>query len=172
MNARDGSVTHPTPGLTRLAFTRRYDHPVDEVWGMLTDPALTQLWWARADRFDLVDRGEVDLQWLNSDEQGLAPRARGSVCALEPGRVLALDTDVFGILRFELAADAGGTALAFSATLPVDPAWEAKVMAGWHWRFDALAQALAGHPVDWVEEGRPAWLAHWRRYTEKLGWGG
>lgn len=172
MSRRDGWVTHPTAGTSRLAFARHYAAGPEEVWGMLTDPARTQLWWARVDALDLTPGGRVDLQWLNADEVGVQPRATGTVAELDPGRLLALATDIFGVLRFELTPAGTGTDLAFSATLAVDPAWEAKMLAGWHWRFDALADALAGHPVDWVDWGRDQWVAHQKRYTEKLGWNG
>lgn len=173
MAERDGSVTHLTGGVARLVFTRHYSHAPDRVWAMLTQPELIEQWWARADELDPTGGGRVKLTWLNTDVDGTHPVATGRVSAFDPGRVVEYNTDAFGALRFVLSpADDGGTNLAFSASLPLDPAWEAKMLAGWHWRFDALRDALNGTPVDWDAFDHDGWVAQAKRYREKFSWGG
>lgn len=170
---RDGSVQHRQDGTTRLSFTRTYPHPIASVWAALAEPVRVAQWWAQADAFELREGGAVHLQWLNHDAEGWAPEASGTVTALAVPWLLELDTDAQGVLRFELVAESDdSTRLLFTATRPLDVTYEAKMLAGWHWRFDALAELLDGTPVVWEHWPRDVWLAHQRRYSEKLGWGG
>lgn len=170
---RDGTVVHRDDGSTRISFNRSYPHPIEDVWKALVTPARLAQWWAEADEFDAHEGGRVHLRWLNHDAEGWAPEATGTVTAFRAPWLLELDTDAQGALRFELVSESDeAVRLLFTATRPLDVAYEAKMLAGWHWRFDALAQLLDGTPVDWAHWPRDAWLAHQRRYAEKLGWGG
>src|ERR671926_466434 len=94
-------------GRHRLVFERRLNHPVERVWAALTEPDQIEAWLARA---ELEPRagGRVRLQWLNTDdaegnqhEQGVV--ANGTVAAIDAPRLLELDTDVHGRLRWELS---------------------------------------------------------------------
>ena len=173
MAQADGSIQHLPSKLARLTFVRTYDAPADQVWAAITDPEKIAAWWAVAEQLDLTGGGRFVLRWLNSDEEGYQPVATGRISALDPGRIIEYNTDVFGALRFVLApADDGGTKLTFTSTLPLSPSWEAKMLAGWHWRFDALADALKGQAVDWTHWPLAEWVAHRRRYADKLSWGG
>lgn len=172
MNSPDGRVAHLPAEQARLTFERHYAADVGQVWAALTDPDRMRQWWAEAPRLDLREGGEFVLNWLNSDDEGFHPVARGRIAALDAPRLIEYDTDIFGVLRFLLVPAGEGTDLAFTATLPLQPAWEAKMLAGWHWRFDALARALGGQPVDWEHWPLQEWVAARKRYADKLSWGG
>lgn len=170
---RDGSVHHREDGTTRISFSRTYPHPIEDVWAALSRPDRLDQWWAEADQFEAHEGGRIQLRWLNHDAEGWAPEASGTVTALAAPWLLELDMDAQGSLRFELVAESDdSTRLLFTATRPLDVAYEAKMLAGWHWRFDALGQVLDGTPVDWAHWPRDVWVGHQRRYAEKLGWGG
>ena len=67
-----------------------------------------------------TEGGRVVLTWQNTDNEGNTAVARGTVSALDPPRLLELDTDIHGRLRWELEPDGDGTLLTFTveAQLP------------------------------------------------------
>jgi uncharacterized protein YndB with AHSA1/START domain len=131
-----------------LRFERRLNHPVGEVWAALTEPDRLAEWLAEAD-LDLVEGGRVELRWQNTDEHGNTAVARGTISRLEPPRLLEIDTDIHGLLRWELREEHYGCKLTFTNATPAPKNMHAIVLAGWHIHLDHLADALAGHPVNW-----------------------
>jgi uncharacterized protein YndB with AHSA1/START domain len=163
----DTRTTHPADGTleTRdgrhvMRYERRLAHPVERVWAALTQPSELRAWLADAD-IELVEGGRVRLRWLNTDDDGNRAVADGTVSALEPPRLLELDTEPHGVLRWELADDgAGGTALTLTVSVPAPSDAVEKARAGWHIHLEHLADALDGRPVDWpswAAEHRPRW---------------
>jgi uncharacterized protein YndB with AHSA1/START domain len=141
--------------MSDLHFERRLDHSVEKVWRAITDPAELRGWWAAFDRAP-EPGGTVVVSWLNGDAVMTA-----AVTAYEPPRVLELDGDIHGRLRFELTPDGDGTTLRFDVDLSDEArAMEDKVQAGWHWHLDQLAAALAGDPFDW-EQWDTVGMAQW-----------
>jgi uncharacterized protein YndB with AHSA1/START domain len=146
-----GTVTKVDDGW-EVRFERRYPHPVEAVWSAITDPAQTEAWWGRLDELDLREGGAFVLTWLNEG----GPTMTARIAELDPPRLLVLDGDVHGRLRFDLAPDGGGTRLTFRSTLPAEPAAEhlgmqvgwPENLAGWHWHLDALGAALRGEHRD------------------------
>ncbi|MEA2383506.1 MAG: hypothetical protein QOH72_3477 [Solirubrobacteraceae bacterium] len=162
----DTTTTHPADGTldTRdgrhvLRYERRLSHPIDRVWAALTEPRELRGWLADAD-IELVRGGRVQLRWLNSDDEGNSAVADGTVTALDPPRLLELDTDPHGILRWELREAGGGTDLTFTASVPAPNEAVRLARAGWHIHLEHLADALDGRSVDWPAwstEHRPRW---------------
>jgi uncharacterized protein YndB with AHSA1/START domain len=153
-----------------LRYERRFAHPVRRVWAALTDPAEMVAWWADAD-VDLTLGGKVELRWLNSRDDTPATVARGTVSALEPPHLVEYDTDVHGVLRWELRETADGCALTFICTVALPDEFVLKNLAGWHIHLDHLAGALDGRPVDWPQwwtEHYPAWEQHHARYADAV----
>jgi uncharacterized protein YndB with AHSA1/START domain len=156
-------TTHPADGTleTRdgrhvMRYERRLAHPVERVWAALTQPSELRGWLADAD-IDLVEGGRVRLRWLNTDDEGNRAVADGTVSALDPPRLLELDTEPHGVLRWELREAGGGTALTFTVSVPVPNAGVELARAGWHIHLEHLAEALDGRPVDWA-----SWTAEHR----------
>jgi uncharacterized protein YndB with AHSA1/START domain len=163
----DGTVETREGGRV-LRFERRLEHPVERVWAALTEPAEMQGWLAEAD-IDLVLGGRVELRWLNTDDEGNRAIATGTVTALEPPRLLEYDTDIHGLMRFELQEEGDACRLTFF-TAPADPAFTTMALAGWHIHLDHLADALAGRPVDWPSwsrDHRPHWGVLHARYEAR-----
>jgi uncharacterized protein YndB with AHSA1/START domain len=163
----DTRTTHPADGTleTRdgrhvMRYERRLGHPVERVWAALTQPSELRGWLADAD-LELVEGGRVELRWLNTDDDGNRAVATGNVTALDPPRLLELDTDPHGTLRWELADDGGGgTALTFTVSVPAPNEAVDMARAGWHIHLEHLADLLDGRPVDWSAwstEHRPRW---------------
>jgi uncharacterized protein YndB with AHSA1/START domain len=158
-------------GRYELRFERRLDHPVRKVWAALTESERLAEWLAEAD-LELVEGGRVELCWQNTDEHGNRAVARGRITRLEPPRLLEIDTDIHGLLRWELREDGDGCLLTFTNATPAPEDMLAIVLAGWHIHLDHLAHSLVGHPVNW-----PTWagdhLEHWKElrnwYAEELG---
>ena len=120
-NAADGTLLH-RDGTYILRYERRLRHPLDRVWAAITEPAQIAEWLGEAD-LELVDGGSVELRWLNAKDDGdrYAAIARGRVSALDPPHLLELDTDVHGVLRWELREEADGTGLTFTVTVVPRP---------------------------------------------------
>jgi uncharacterized protein YndB with AHSA1/START domain len=141
------------------------------VWSALTVPAEMAAWWAEAE-VDLTLGGAVQLRWLNTRDDQPATVARGTVSALEPPYLVEYDTDVHGVLRWELRETGDGCALTFVATVALPEEFLLKNMAGWHIHLDHLAEALDGKRVDWPRwwtEHYPTWEQHHARYASQIG---
>ena len=142
-----------------IRFERRLHHPVERVWRALTEPDEIAAWLALAE-LELTEGGRVVLSWQNTDPDGNTAVARGTVSALDPPRVLELDTDIHGRLRWELEPDGDGTVLTFTADAQLPEDWELEVLAGWHIHFDHLEHVLDGGTIDWPnwsQEHMPEW---------------
>jgi len=153
----DGKVIKKD-GRTLVRYERRLRHSPERVWQALTEPKELSGWLADADLEPAVG-GRVELRWLNTDEHGNSAVARGTVTAFDPPRLLELDTDIHGRLRWELSPDGDGCVLVLVADISHVPSdFLLKVLAGWHTHLDFLAEALDGQRVDW-----PNWpLDRWQ----------
>ena len=157
-NPADGTI-ETRDGRHVLRYERRLAHPIERVWGAISQPAELRGWLADAD-LDLTLGGRVELRWLNTDDEGNRAVATGTVSALDAPRLLELDIEPHGILRYELAEDGDGTVLTFTVTTPAPNEQLMPAVAGWHIHLEHLADALDGRPVDWPawsEEHRPRW---------------
>jgi len=150
-----------------LRFERRLAHPVERVWSALTDPDEIEAWLAHAE-LDLVQGGRVELRWLNTDEDGNTAIARGTVSQLDPPRLLELDTDIHGVLRWELEPDGNATELTFTVVNAMPEEYRTKVIAGWHVHLDFLEDWLTGERVDWPNWPKDRWDAIHDRYVATL----
>jgi uncharacterized protein YndB with AHSA1/START domain len=162
----DGTVSRTDDGRYLISFERRLAHPPKRVWEALTRPDELIAWWGDAD-VDLTEGGRFEVRWLNTDDEGNAAEMQATIARLEPERLLVLDGDIHGTLRWELAPDGDGTLLSFRSTVELEPEFLTKVPAGWHFHLDALADHLEGRSTDLVEvEGFEPIHAE---YVAKLG---
>jgi uncharacterized protein YndB with AHSA1/START domain len=136
-----------------IRFERRLDHPIERVWRALTEPDEIAAWLALAE-LELTEGGRVVLTWQNTDEEGNTAVARGTVSALDPPRLLEFDTDIHGVLRWELEPAGDGTALTFTAEAQLPEEYELEVLAGWHIHLDHLEHVLDGGSIDWPNWSR------------------
>lgn len=144
-----------------IRFERQLRHPVERVWRALTEPGEIAAWLALAE-LELTEGGSVVLTWQNTDSEGNTAVARGTVSALDPPRLLELDTDIHGRLRWELEPAGDGTRLTFTADVQLPDDYELEVLAGWHIHLDHLEHVLDGGTIDW-----PTWsrdhMPEWER---------
>lgn len=134
-------------GLHVVRFQRHLVHPIERVWAALTDPA-EMIGWLGDAEVELVAGGRYTVRWLNTDEHGNRAVYHGTIARLEPPRLLEISGDIHGVLRWALRPSAGGTHLTFSSTLELPEEYRTKVLAGWHYHLDSLADALDGQPAD------------------------
>lgn len=163
----DGSVEQ-VGGKYVLRFERRLNHPVEKVWATLTEPEQLEKWLAEAD-LDLIEGGSIELRWQNTDEHGNSAVARGEITRLEPPRLLEYDTDIHGLLRWELRDDGDGCILTFTSTVEAPEDRLPDLLAGWHSHLDFLANTLEGYRVDWSNWPVDHWAEQRDRYTQSLG---
>jgi uncharacterized protein YndB with AHSA1/START domain len=161
----DGVLERSEHGTATMRFRRRLPHPVERVWKALTDPAELIGWWGEAD-VDLAEGGRFTMRWLNTDDEGDSVVMAARITRLEPPRVLEIEGDPHGVLRFELNRAGEGTELVFTARTELPADYESKVLAGWHFHLDALAETLAGHAVDIVDLPNARWEEIHARYAQ------
>ena len=165
----DGTLEH-RGDRQLIRFERHLHHPVERVWRALTEPDEIAAWLALAE-LELTEGGRVVLTWQNTDPEGNTAVARGTVSALDPPRVLELDTDIHGRLRWELEPDGDGTVLTFTVDAQLPEDWELEVLAGWHIHLDHLEHVLDGDTIDWPswsQEHMPEWERIRARYEAAL----
>jgi uncharacterized protein YndB with AHSA1/START domain len=164
MSAMEDGVLETLPdGRKVVRFERHLAHPIERVWAALTEPEELIGWWGDA-AVELVEGGSFRLRWLNTDDAGDQLVMHATVTQLDPPHVLELTGEPHGVLRFELRRKADGTALTFTSTLVLPDEYRTKVLAGWHFHLDALADSLAGRPADLVDI-MPAWERAHARYA-------
>jgi uncharacterized protein YndB with AHSA1/START domain len=169
MTSPDGTIE--TRGDTHvLRYERRLRHPIERVWAAITEPHEIEAWLARAD-LDLAPGGHVELEWLNTDAGGNRYEqaiARGTITELDPPNVLQYDTDVHGVLRWELDSIEDGTRLTLTVAVAVPADHVTERRSGWHVHLDFLEDSLDGARVDWAHWPRDRWQAHHDRYLAKV----
>jgi uncharacterized protein YndB with AHSA1/START domain len=146
----DGVLETRPDGKHVIRFERRLGHPVERVWAALTDPDELIGWWGEAE-VDLTEGGRFVMRWLNADEDGNRVVMHATITELQPPRVLETAGEEHGVLRWELRPDAGGTVLTFSSTVELPEEYRTRVLAGWHYHLDALAEVLDGRSVELVD---------------------
>ncbi|MFV0284719.1 MAG: SRPBCC family protein [Castellaniella sp.] len=125
-------------------LTRRYDQAPAAVWAMLTEPRHLAKWLAPG-TIELRRGGAVRIDFADS---GIV--IDSTVTALEPQRTLEYSWGSSAQperpIRWELAAEAGGTRLTLTVRLPGDEDM-AKACAGFEGHLTMLAAALEDVPV-------------------------
>jgi uncharacterized protein YndB with AHSA1/START domain len=164
MTMANGEFEVRPDGTSVLRFQRRIPHPVERVWRALTEPVELLRWWGDAE-VDLEPGGRFRMAWLNTDDEGNRAVMEATITALEPPRLLETTGDLHGVLRFELEPDGEETVLTFTSTLDLPAEHRTKVLAGWHYHLDALADALHGGSRDLVN--LPEWPAIHQRYLAR-----
>jgi uncharacterized protein YndB with AHSA1/START domain len=162
----DGTLERADDGTATIRFRRHLPHPVPRVWKALTDPAELTRWWGDVD-VELAEGGRFTIRWLNEDDQGERVVMPARITRLEPERVLEMEGDPHGVLRFELSPAGDGTQLFFTARTELPEDFETKVCAGWQYHLDALAEALDGGSPDLVSLPNARWEAVEARYAER-----
>jgi uncharacterized protein YndB with AHSA1/START domain len=160
----DGTVTMRN-GRHLMRFERDLPHPVERAWQALTDPALLSGWLADAKELELVVGGRLRFVCPGTGEEG----AVGTVSEIEPPRVLAYDTEFFGLLRWELTPLANGCHIVSTVekALPEDKVSE--MLANWHVHMDFYADALDGKRVDWENFPMHVWEGIRDQYVAAAG---
>ncbi|QXJ19786.1 SRPBCC family protein [Actinomadura graeca] len=166
MGTDDGTATYQD-GRALMRFERGLRHPPARVWRALTDPAELSAWLADAD-LEPAAGGRFELRWLNTGPGGETAVARGTVTVFDPPRLLELDSDIHGRLRWELTPDAGGTRLVFTSEVQMPRRFLPQTLAGWHVHLSYLREALEGARVDWPNWTTADWQAHHDRYAARL----
>jgi hypothetical protein len=112
----------------------------------------------------------VVLRWLNTDDEGNTAIATGTVSVFEPPRVLELDTDIHGRIRWELEDAPDGCVLTLTVVAELPDDFVTEVAAGWHVHIDFLEDALAGSPIsDWDNWPRDRWERVHEAYVARDG---
>jgi uncharacterized protein YndB with AHSA1/START domain len=143
--SRNGSVHKRADGF-QLRFERHLRHPLEKVWAALTSPEQLAQWLAPGE-LELTLGGRVHLAFTDSDDV-----IAGRVTALAPPRLLEFSwadkENDFGIVRWELFPEEGGTRLVLTHTVPESArAFGLPMLAGWHSLLEQLAALLDGQPV-------------------------
>ncbi|MGA3214160.1 MAG: SRPBCC family protein [Acidimicrobiales bacterium] len=125
-----------------LRFERHLSHPVEQVWGAVTEPAQLAAWFPGRVEIDFALGGKVTFAntYFEGDPE-LLP-TRGTVTALDPPRLFAF-TWGEDLLRFELSPEGTGCVLVFSHSF-ANRASAPRSAAGWTVCLGSLVAALDG----------------------------
>ena len=124
--------------LFTIALERRYRHPIEAVWGAISDEDRVARWMEYPARLEPVLGGAVLIDF--SPEEPLS----GVVCAAETERLLAY-TWGDSIVKWALSPLDEAVVLEFSH-IAVKPEFLTGLSAGWHCFLDNLEAHLAGQP--------------------------
>lgn len=146
-----------------LRFERFYPHPREEVWAALIEPERLAHWFPAA----IVGerRAGASLEFVFGGEEG--PSLAGQLRIFDPPRLLEYTwgTDV---LRWELSAAPGGTALVFSTTV-AQRSNAPRDATGWDGCLDNLEASLGGRPP--IAPGGSAFAERYQSYIAAFGMG-
>ena len=157
MTERTGTLSIDGDQAT-MTFVRHLPFPIEAVWAAITDPERRADWLGETSIEARVD-GVIDMMPNETPAPPKLKRVTGRILVWDPPKVLehewrqGIVED--GVVRYELAEQAGGTVLTFTHRgLSVRNA--KGFLPGTHAFLDRLKAALAGEPV-------PSWQA---RYAE------
>jgi uncharacterized protein YndB with AHSA1/START domain len=146
----DGTMIHSGEKAV-LRFERRLAHPIDNVWNAITDPRQLDRWLGEVEA-DLQRGGRFAITWKNAHpETGERLTMDATITELDPPRLLEIEGEPHGVVRFELVEEANGTVLTFTSTLDLPEEYRDRALAGWHYHLDALATALDGGETELVD---------------------
>jgi uncharacterized protein YndB with AHSA1/START domain len=148
-------------GRPALRFERRIAHPVEAVWGAITEPAELEQWFPTTVGGEMRAGGELTFTFVKHD----IPPMTGAVTDFDPPSLLAF---YWGEdhLRFELspADDLAHTDLRFTVLLDsADKA--ARDGAGWHGCLDRLDASLDGADEHTLKAINDGWREHYDEYA-------
>ena len=150
-----------------LTFARTLRHPPERVWAALTDPDQLAEWAPYKASGDLGAPGDVTLTMIDGD---IAEDLAATVRRADPPTLLEYSWGD-DLLRWELAAVAGGTRLTLHHTV-AERDMLPNVAAGWHICLVVAERLLDGEPVGPIR-GREAMDYGWQelhdRYAAELG---
>ena len=150
-----------------LIFVRHLRHAPARVWSALTEAAQLRQWAPFQPDRDLATPGPAKLAMTDGHQVEEFP---GEVRLAEPPRMLEY-TWGDDVLRWELAAEDGGTKLTLSHTTE-SPDWVPRTAAGWHICLVVAEHLLDGAPIGPIvgeDAKRYGWDALHQAYAEKLG---
>jgi uncharacterized protein YndB with AHSA1/START domain len=137
-------------GRPALRFERRLQHPPEQVWRALTEPAQLADWFPSRVEVDLRVGGAMHFDFV---EEGFT--LSGEVTALEAPRRFAF-TWGDDHLHFDLEPEDGGSACMLHFLVELDVRDKAaRDASGWHQCFDRLERLLGG-----TEDAPPAQTWH------------
>ncbi|MFJ1846459.1 SRPBCC domain-containing protein [Streptomyces sp. NPDC088146] len=160
---RGTSETHGD--LHTLRFLLRLPHPVPRVWAAVASSEGLAGWLAAADPFEPHIGGAITLRWLNTDRDGHATVASGTVTAWDVERIAEYTLEgLHGRMRFHLEPPRGDhVLLRFTNEFRGDDGLRLDCLAGWHDHFHYLVDTLDGYPADW-----PKWTpVRWAELREE-----
>jgi uncharacterized protein YndB with AHSA1/START domain len=144
-----------------LRYRRHLPHSPDKVWRALTEDQHLDAWFPTTFEGQRAPGAALTYRHRHAD----LPPMEGEMLAFEPPARLELSWGG-DIIRFELAPDGDGTALALIVEMQ-EFGKLARDGAGWHVCLEALERELAG------ERQPESTTEHWKRlnrgYAERLG---
>jgi len=156
-----GSLEQADDGRARLRFTRRLDHPPEQVWRAITQPEHLAHWFPTTIEGERAPGAPLRFEFPG----GEAPGFEGEMLAFEPPSLMELQWGP-DVVRLELEPDGTGTLLTLLDTLD-ELGKAARDGAGWHVCLDALGAHLRGEED--ARESMDAWKEVQPAYIDSFG---
>jgi uncharacterized protein YndB with AHSA1/START domain len=151
-----GKLHSTDDGRIALRYERRFSHPPEKVWRVITEPAHFRQWYPFA-------RGDMDLRVggkIGFDD-GEGTTYEGIITALDPPRIFAF-REVDDLLGIEVRAESDGCRLIFTHTFD-DKSMATDTAVGWHRCLDAMGMLVDDKPVTWPDNAAELHEAYAKR---------
>lgn len=145
----------------QLRFVRWVPHPPDKVWRALTEPEHLVAWFPTTIDGERASGAKLRFEF----PYDAAPALDGEMLVYDPPNTMELRWGDDEILRFDLEADADGTATVLTLVNTfAELGKAARDAAGWHGCLDILGYEVSGEPLPWPADER--WAVLNPRYVE------
>lgn len=148
-----------------FAFERRFAHPPQKVWRVLTERELLQQWFPCDVAGEWKPGEELRFTFLHGEHEGLPEEdLRGEVLNVDPPRLLEFRWGKY-LYRCELSADGEGCRLQFTESL-TDSSEGARSAAGWEMCFENFELILQG--VEVAAFSVEVWQSKFESYVKRF----
>ena len=142
-------------------YERQIEHPIENVWAMLTDNEELEKWFQELRIGDPRKGGfmKFDMQDGKFEELEI----------FEYSLLSVLEFDWFGdVVRFELHPEQDGCLMIFTEKFTTITEQRIKDLAGWHVCLDVIKSLLDGKPIDSREAEWKKWYSKYEQAINEL----
>lgn len=142
-------------------YERHIEHPIEQVWAMLTDNEELEKWFQELSIGDPLKGGFMKFDMQDGKFEQLE--------IFEYTLLSVLEFDWFGdVVRFELRPEQDGCLMIFTEKFTTTTEQRIKDLAGWHVCLDVIKSLLDGKPIDSRDAEWKKWYSNYEQTINGL----